>query len=48
MGTVHVDAAVRNPAEPGKAWRAPFLVGMGAALESAGVKVDLRNRGLTK
>ena len=41
MGTVHVDAAVRNPVEPGQGGGAPFLVG-------AGVEVDLRNRGLTK
>ena len=48
MGTVHVDAAVRNPADPGREWRGPFPVGAGAALESAGVEVDPRNRGLTK
>lgn len=48
MGTVHVDAVVRNPAKPGREWRAPFPVGADAALESAGAEVDLRNRGLTK
>ena len=48
MGIVHVGVAVRNPADPGREWRAPFLVGMGAALESAGTEFDLRNRGLTK
>lgn len=48
MGMVHVDAVVRNPAEPGREWRAPFAAGTGVALESAGVVVDLRDRGLTK
>ena len=48
MGIVHVGVAVRNPADPGREWRAPFLVGTGAALESAGAEVDPRNRGLTK
>ena len=48
MGIIHVDAAVRNPTDPVRERRTPFPVGVGAALESAGVEVDPRNRGLTK
>ena len=46
MGVVHVDVTIRNPADPGTEWRAPFLVGTGAmdtlvppeCLESIGLR----------
>ena len=30
MGIVHIDVTIRNPAEPGREWSAPFLVDTGA------------------
>ena len=50
MGTVHVDAAVRYPADPGREWRASFLVGTGAVdslvprrwLEAIGLRPERR------
>lgn len=30
MGVMHVTVAIRNPAEPARAWEGPFLVDTGA------------------
>ena len=30
MGIVHIDVTIRNPADPGREWSAPFLVDTGA------------------
>ena len=30
MGVTHVDVTIRNPAEPERSWKGPFLVGAGA------------------
>ena len=30
MGIIHLDVTIRNPADPGREWRAPFLVDTGA------------------
>ena len=46
MGVVYVDVTIRNPTDPGREWRAPFLVGTGAmdtlvppeCLESIGLR----------
>jgi len=46
MGAIHVDVTIRNPADPSRSWRGPFLVDTGATdsvvprerLEAIGVK----------
>ena len=30
MGAIHVDVTIRNPADPSRSWRGPFLVDTGA------------------
>ena len=48
MGAIHVDVTIRNPADPSRSWRGPFLVDTGATdcvvprqhLEAIGVTPD--------
>lgn len=51
MGAVHVDVAIRNPADPSRSWRSGFLAGtqaMNTALQSMGVEVDVARQRLRK
>ena len=45
MGIVHIDVTIRNPAEPGREWSAPFLVDT-SAIDSLAQRERLEAIGL--